>query len=535
MTFQFTHPSLSAIRANLIIQKLVDFPTNVDRINIFATGRTGSGKTTLGNRLIGIDYFMPSSGYQDCTDEVNLIKFPMGLNYFDLPGVCSDDRLENYNRVALGLEQVEDFPFVENLALAKYSKDKTSEKQNFSISEFSLQQFKPDLIFYLIAPDKQFLSVDCTYLRDLLQQHCQVIYVFNMFASKETSSEHFASPQNISDAVNKLTKIHTSVLGKTSQPVIVQVNCWTGEGISELIARSGEMLGSEKGRLFEELIRYQSEKTPDKYVCQVKEEILKILAHAACQKPDGTSRSGETLLEDCQILWEFISGLLTKPQEMPSFVQQVIKAQVYTIISQCTEHQYEKVTRQMSKPIYKSVPVFKTVYEEVPDYTHPIKEPRFIKKSTSNPFKKMKNIAKYGSTKKEIVVYETVGYYNKTVSRQVQDGYREEYSHTEYWLEETEEQKLVGTTYQYFRQNAVVLLLVLVHLLISISIDDCESYKDVEVRYQSLYESYFLKVSQLPNFTIEPNEKLVFSILSAQLEKLFKDDFDEVVKTVAFS
>ncbi|HAZ48783.1 MAG TPA: hypothetical protein DDW76_09685 [Cyanobacteria bacterium UBA11369] len=535
MTFQFNHPSLSAIRANLIIQKLVDFPSNVDRLNIFATGRTGSGKTTLGNRLIGIDYFMPSSGYQDCTDEINLIKFPMGLNYFDLPGVCSDDRLENYNRVALGLEQVEDFPFVENLILAKYSKDKTSEKQKFSISEFSLQQFKPDLIFYLIAPDKQFLSVDCTYLRDLLQQHCQVIYVFNMFASKETSSEHFASPQNISDAVNKLTKIHTSVLGKTSQPVIVQVNCWTGEGISELIARSGEMLGSEKGRLFEELIRYQSEKTPDKYVCQVKEEILRILAHAACQKPDGTSRSGETLLEDCQILWEFISSLLSKHQEMPSFVQQVIKAQVYTIISQYTEHQYEKVTRQMSKPIYKSVPVFKTVYEEVPDYNRPIQVPRFINKSTSNPFKKMKNIAKYGSTKKETVVYETVGYYNKTVSRQVHDGYREEYSHTEYWQEETGEQKLVGTTYQYFRQSAIVLLLALVHLLISISINDCESYKDVEVRYQSLYESYFLKVSKLPNFPIEPTEKLVFSILSAHLEKLFKDDFDEVVRTVACS
>lgn len=533
MAFQLSNPSLPAIRANLIIEKLAKSPTSLGRINIFATGRTGSGKTTLGNRLIGIDYFMPSSGYQDCTDEVNLIKFPMGLNYFDLPGVCSDDRLENYNRVALGLEQVEDFPFIKNLTLAKYSKSKPPEKQNFRISEFRQQELKPDLIFYLIAPDKQFLSVDCAYLRDLLQQHRQVIYVFNMFAAKETSSKHFASSQNIADAVNKVTKIHTSVLGQTSQPVMVQANCWTGEGISELIARSGEMLGSEKGRLFEELMRYQSEKTPDEYVYRVKKEILRILAYTACQKPDGTSREKQTLLEDCQTIWKFLSDLLGKYQKMPSFVRKAIKAQADMIISKCTEHHHEKVKRQRSKAIYKSVPVFKTVYEEVPDYTRPIKEPRFIKKSTSNPFKKMKNIAKYGSTKKEIVVYETVGYYNKTVSRQVQDGYREEYSHTEYWEEETGEQKLVGTTYHCLGERGACLLLALVHLFISIDFDKCENEQDVKVKYQSLYESYLKKVRKFGKFPIEPTEKAAFDLLSVQLENLFDKNFDKVVKAIA--
>lgn len=108
MLFKFNQPSISAIQAKFIVERLA-IPTKICNVNVFVTGRTGSGKTTLGNRLIGLDYFMPSSGYQDCTDEINLLKFPIGLNYFDLPGVCSDDRLENYNRSALGLQQVENF------------------------------------------------------------------------------------------------------------------------------------------------------------------------------------------------------------------------------------------------------------------------------------------------------------------------------------------------------------------------------------------------------------------------------------------
>ncbi|MCD8487636.1 MAG: hypothetical protein LRZ84_13105 [Desertifilum sp.] len=49
--------SLPTIRANFIVEKLKQLPQNLPSLKLFVTGRTGSGKTTLANRLIGIDYF----------------------------------------------------------------------------------------------------------------------------------------------------------------------------------------------------------------------------------------------------------------------------------------------------------------------------------------------------------------------------------------------------------------------------------------------------------------------------------------------
>jgi putative ribosome biogenesis GTPase RsgA len=108
MHFQLKPPSVPHIRAKWVIEKLKTSPKTLGNISLFATGQTGSGKTTLGNRLLGIDYFL-STGRRDCTKEVNLVEFPIGLRYFDLPGVCSDDKLENINRVSLGLHRLTSF------------------------------------------------------------------------------------------------------------------------------------------------------------------------------------------------------------------------------------------------------------------------------------------------------------------------------------------------------------------------------------------------------------------------------------------
>jgi GTPase Era involved in 16S rRNA processing len=244
MYFQLNRPSISQIRAKFIIDKLNNFPQNIDSINIFVTGKTHSGKTTLGNRLLGIDYFL-STGRQDCTKEINLIEFPIGLKYFDLPGVCSDDRLENYNRVALELAQVEDFPCIDELTLAKYKESQSPFEQNLSVSDYTSLQFKPDLIYYLIAPDKQFARGDRKYLKDLLKRHQNIIYVFNMFVNKQTGISYSATEANIQDVATQILKIHRNILGENSQPKVVGVNCWTGEGISELLHQSQQILSGE--------------------------------------------------------------------------------------------------------------------------------------------------------------------------------------------------------------------------------------------------------------------------------------------------
>ena len=79
---------------------------------------------------------MPSTGEQDCTDEVNLVEFPNGLKYFDLPGVASKGHLENYNRAALDIEQRGKLQKVDNLILSQFSIGSEPKKITFTVSEF---------------------------------------------------------------------------------------------------------------------------------------------------------------------------------------------------------------------------------------------------------------------------------------------------------------------------------------------------------------------------------------------------------------
>ncbi len=324
MYSQLKPPSISKIRAKFIIEKLGNYPRNIDNINLFFTGRTGAGKTTLSNRLLGSDYFL-STGHQDCTKEINLIEFPIGLKCFDTPGVCSDELLENYNRVALGINQIEDCPIVEDLTLARYRENCSApQEENLSISEFVNLQFQPDLIYYLIAPEKLFTRGDRQYLRDLLKFHQNIIYVFNMFVNKQTGMNYFAKESNIKDTATQILKVHHKVLGKHSQPVIIGVNCFTGEGISDLLHESEIMLKGNKGQLFKELIQYQQQQTPDEYVNQVKQELIRLYAHGACQKATGSDTCDQPLHLLSYSLFDFIVSLpIQSDQDDNSIAEQV--------------------------------------------------------------------------------------------------------------------------------------------------------------------------------------------------------------------
>ena len=311
MHFQFNPPSIHRIRAKFIIEALSNFPNTISSINLFVTGRTGSGKTTLGNRFLGIDYFL-STGHQDCTKDVNLIEFPIGLKYFDLPGVCSDDLLENFNRAALGVAQIEDFPWVKALNVAKFSEGQPPQEQNLTIKNFRNLFLQPDLIFYLIAPDKQFGRSDRKYLRDLLKCHHQVIYVFNLFVNKDKGTQFAATDANITDAVSQIIKVHTSIVGQ--DPIITPVNCLTGEGISDLLTQSQILLGGEKGKAFKQAIEYQRKQTPKEYLKQVHQELVRLLAHAACQKPDGSYSCQQPIHKDAHILLEVLTNFKKKSE-----------------------------------------------------------------------------------------------------------------------------------------------------------------------------------------------------------------------------
>lgn len=87
----------------------------INSIRCFVTGRTGAGKTTLGNLLLH-NAPMKVTGRENCTHEVAHFKTPSNFEYFDLPGNGSDaydsdgniHQFENINRAALSIQQKED-------------------------------------------------------------------------------------------------------------------------------------------------------------------------------------------------------------------------------------------------------------------------------------------------------------------------------------------------------------------------------------------------------------------------------------------
>ncbi|BAZ13585.1 hypothetical protein NIES4071_54240 [Calothrix sp. NIES-4071] len=286
---------------------------------------------------------------------------------------------------------------------------------------------------------------------------------------------------------------------------------------------ASQMLEVDKQKVFDELMNYQNEKAPVEFSYQVKREILRLVAHVACQKP--INDSDKFLYDACNELWEFIATLSCKSEEISSCVQDVINAQVNTVLQKCIINHYEKVKQKKSKQIHKSVPIFKTISEKVTDYNNPIKEKREVWVDTSNVLKGMKNFVKYGTYGKNKKVYEVVGYHTKTVTRQVIDRYKEEYSHTEYWEEETGEVKLVGTSYYYFGYSAVSLLLTLAHLMTFDIIGDSQRQQDIQNIYESLHRTISRKVNKLPSFPNEPQEKNILNILETEVDKLFEGAF----------
>jgi predicted GTPase len=185
---QLNKPYLAEIRANLITEKLKNLPPSSSYINIYVTGRSASGKTTLGNRLIGENYFL-STGRQNTTQVVNLIDFSGGFRFFYLPGVDGGGRqeggrLENYNRATLGLQQLPSYPNIDDITVATYRKNSLPQENTYKLNDFEKLPFKPDIVFYLIDPKKGLSRSEEDYVIDLIESGHNVIYILNVWIDK---------------------------------------------------------------------------------------------------------------------------------------------------------------------------------------------------------------------------------------------------------------------------------------------------------------------------------------------------------------
>lgn len=221
-------------------------------VNLYATGRTGAGKTTLGRAILDpkktIDTkeaVMGSTGQTDCTWMVQFFQMLSNLCYFDLPGVGgTNDRYENINRAALLLPQVNDEEDDEGLKpvnqfelwnCSDYPTQKVVHKKNVTVSEWqsseSQQKVAPDIILYVVAPNTQFLGNDKKYLRSLLKNQKdisnqnRVIFALNIH-------DQMTTKESIEDARAKITEIYQKIYSDI--PPIVEVDCLKGTGINKI-------------------------------------------------------------------------------------------------------------------------------------------------------------------------------------------------------------------------------------------------------------------------------------------------------------
>lgn len=375
-------PSLAAIRTRFIQEGLRQHPPgNAVSVRIGVTGRTSSGKSTLGNRLVGSDHFLKSDGHINCTDQVSIIRFSSRLEYMDLPGVSSSDRLENYNRAALGMPQVADWPQTDTLTTVTYTGDSHSQEEHLPVKQLSQSQLQPDILLYLVAPHQNLGYSDAKYMLDLLQHYGseRVIFVLNLFTTQTNTHIAVSTPQNITDAKDFISKAFQAAGLDSAYCKLVEVNCWSGEGLLELVDSLHSTVDEQKGRVFAELIRYQQERTPMAYIDEIKRQLTRHLVVAAREKPEAvevvevieeteTNRAKNPLKRCAREQQRFLEDVLGHKLVLPKTVGHAINTLIEQITSTCTRQISEPIVGTLSRPIYEYVPVYENVKEQVPVY-----------------------------------------------------------------------------------------------------------------------------------------------------------------------
>jgi GTPase Era involved in 16S rRNA processing len=520
-------PSIDAFRVHFIQEQLKSqslAPGTVVRLT--ATGRTGSGKSTLGNRLIGLSDLLRTSGFQDCTDHVHIITFPSGFEYVDLPGIASDDRLENYNRCALGITQVADWPQIERLTIEKHDTRGNSRTDDYAVTKLPTKLHRPDIILYLVAPHQQLLRYDTTYMRDLLQCHGpdKVLFILNLFSHEPGRKNNVVTDRNIADARAKIKETFNKA-GINSQgnpPQIVEVNCWTGEGLPALISHAAGMLEVQQGRLFADVIRYQQKKTTDAYLTEVKHSLLPLLAQVAFYKATEPKQGTSPLAAAGKTVQDFVSTIIGYQIDMSAHYQNEIKTLMKKITDDCMSTITEPIIETRKKDIYNQQAIYREERKPIEEIIEIPQPPRRVRHQYTilgirTPFYEHVLVPTESRYEKRVVGYET---------KQIFEGYKDVYSHTESWEEDTGRRHTVGRNPQPYGAKGVAFVITYMQALLW---DASRKKQDLHTFHQNVARK-IEKCLDDNDWTSQSNLEYLFK---HELHTIFPLEFDEVFRKKA--
>jgi predicted GTPase len=263
-------------------------------VNVYVTGRTVGGKTTLVNTVAGLD--LSSTGEIDCTEKICRVVLPSKLNMFDTPGNSGRDDLENRTRKALGLkllvESKKTLPVplvVRELGADGLERNGIKARNQPKETEtlVPIEQWKkrsellPDVVLYVISARDFVLREEKVFLADLLEVHGgRVIVALNLW-DKESGWD--SSPVRIEQA---RASVRSAVLmSGAPEPPVVEINVKTGKGLTELTydlcsVIATDKLGTISSLLNVGLTHSAREKRTKRYL----ETLIRVGARLACRK-----------------------------------------------------------------------------------------------------------------------------------------------------------------------------------------------------------------------------------------------------------